>query len=110
MDNIMNLTNTYLLMLAHTNIDSEAYAEIDAFLKDKLDSCSESDRIPVPADRAKAILMNKLKDIPGVDKISILDESGFQISNLDMRANGAGPVTILIVAGEERFKWAHRYR
>ena len=96
MDNPKNLTNTYLYQLSQTNIDSKTYAEIDAFLKDKLDSCS-MDKIPVPADRAKAILIDKLKDIPGVDMLSILDESGFQLSNLDMRANGAGPVTILII-------------
>jgi hypothetical protein len=101
LDNLKNLTNTYLYQLSQTNIDSKTYAEIDAFLKDKLDSCSESERIPVPADRAKTILMSKLKDIPGVAVFSIPDESGFQISNLGMRANGAGPVTILIIDEEE---------
>lgn len=97
MDKLKNLTNTYLYQLSQTNINSKIYAEIDAFLKDKLDSCSKAERIPVPTDRAKAILLNKLKDIPGVDKISIFDDSGFQVSNLGFQANGVSPVTVLII-------------
>lgn len=94
--NIKNLTNAYLLELAHTDIDSKTFAEIDAFLKEKLDS-SKAKANQVPTDKAKAILIDKLCSIMGVDKVSIRDKSGYQFGTLDLRANGVGPVTVLII-------------
>lgn len=41
MINPKNLTNAYLFELAHTEIDSEVFAEIESFLKEKLDNCIE---------------------------------------------------------------------
>ena len=98
MIDIKKLTNRYLNLLAQSDIESSTYVEIHAFLKDKLDSCSTPQP---PAEREKAALADKLAGMPGVDKIAILDERGFQIDGLDIRDNGMGPVTILIIGQGE---------
>lgn len=97
MINPKTLTNAYLYELAHTDIDTSTYTEIESFLREKLDGYSKAKTAQVPADKVKAILINKLKNIPGVDMLSILDESGFQFSTLGLKANGVDPVTVLII-------------
>ena len=97
MIDIKKLTNRYLNLLAQSDIDSNTYAEIHTFLKDKIDSSTPQ----APTDRGKAALTDKLAGMPGVDKIEILDERGFQIDGLDIRDNGMGPVTILIIGEGE---------
>lgn len=95
MININQVTSRYLNLLAQSDIDSNTYSEIHTFLKDKLSSTPQT-----PVDREKAALADKLAGMPGVDKIVIHDKRGFQIDGLDIRDNGMGPVTILII-GEE---------
>lgn len=98
MNNPKALTNAYLFMLAHTDLDSRTYTEIESFLREKLDSCSsDKSEKKLTAERIKALLIDKLASIPGVDKISILDESSFQLSTSGLRVNGAGPATILVI-------------
>lgn len=100
MNNIKKLTNVYISELAKTDIDSKTFAEIDSLLREKIDSSSIRNADHTPEDRVKAVLIDKLADILGVDKISIKDDTGFQLGGLDLRANGIGPATILIVKEE----------
>jgi hypothetical protein len=100
---LKKLTNAYLYQLAQTNINSKIYAEIESFLKEIIWSCArECDQTPI--DKVKAVLISKLKTILGVDMLSILDESGFQFDTLGLKANGAGPVTVLIVSDKKEVK------
>jgi hypothetical protein len=94
--NLKKLTNAYLYQLAQTDINSKTYAEIESFLKEIIWSCSREDDQTL-IDKVKAVLINKLSNVQGVDKVSILDESGYQLETLGLKANGAGPVTVLII-------------
>jgi hypothetical protein len=95
------LTTAYLYMLAHTAIDSKKFEEINSLLRKKLEGCSSRNKDQAPSDIVKAVLVDKLTSIQGVDKLCILDESGYQFETLGMRVNGVGPVTVLIISEQK---------
>ncbi|HYE82656.1 MAG TPA: hypothetical protein VEG39_10900 [Clostridia bacterium] len=98
MIDIKNLTNSYLLLLSQTDIDSQSFVEIESFLREKIDqSMGDKAERQDAADRMKDLLIDKLASIPGVDKICMHNNKGYQFETMDLKANGAGPVTVLII-------------
>jgi hypothetical protein len=95
------LTTAYLFMLAHTDIEPRRFEEINISLNEKLDSCSCKNVGQTPSDIVKAVLVDKLASIEGVDRIYIQNENGYQFETLGKRINGAGPVTVLIISNKK---------